>query len=160
MLSCQRQPKRKRTKAAEIFVQHHGRLCGGAVRPGDPRPRRLFRQPTARPAHPADRRPDERHPHPARCAGGSRCHAGRRPAAGSAGARTAGTAGAADVRESRSHELIRRFFAHKQQQMQKPLHGWCSGPCYRTERFACRSPMLITSQNTQRLLVESWVSLW
>ena len=96
----------------------------------------------------------------ARCAGGSRCHAGRRPAAGSAGARTAGTAGAADVRESRSHELIRRFFAHKQQQMQKPLHGWCSGPCYRTERFACRSPMLITSQNTQRLLVESWVSLW
>ena len=85
---------------------------------------------------------------------------GRRPAAGSAGARTAGTAGAADVRESRSHELIRRFFAHKQQQMQKPLHGWCSGPCYRTERFACRSPMLITSQNTQRLLVESWVSLW
>ena len=28
------------------------------------------------------------------------------------------------------------------------------------ERFACRSPMLITSQNTQRLLVESWVSLW
>ena len=114
---------------------------------------------SARPAHPADRRPDERHPHPARCAGGSRCHAGRRPAAGSAGARTAGTAGAADVRESRSHELIRRFFAHKQQQMQKPLHGWCSGPCYRTERFACRSPMLITSQNTQRLLVESWVSL-
>ena len=56
--------------------------------------------------------------------------------------------------------MIRRFFAHKQQQMQKPLHGWCSGPCYRTERFACRSPMLITSQNTQRLLVESWVSLW
>ena len=52
---------------------------------------------------------DERHPHPARCAGGSRCHAGRRPAAGSAGARTAGTAGAADVRESRSHELIRKF---------------------------------------------------
>ena len=47
MLSCQRQPKRKRTKAAEIFVQHHGRLCGGAVRSGDPRPRRLFRQPPA-----------------------------------------------------------------------------------------------------------------
>ena len=42
VLSCQRQPKRKRTKAAEIFVQHHGRLCGGAVRSGDPRPRRLF----------------------------------------------------------------------------------------------------------------------
>ena len=41
-------------------------------------------------------------------------------------------------------------------EMQKPLHGWCSGPRYRTERFACRSPMLITSQNTQRLLVESW----
>lgn len=23
-------------------MQHHGRLCGGAVRSGDPRPRRLF----------------------------------------------------------------------------------------------------------------------
>ena len=101
-----------------------------------------------------------KHPHPSRRPERGRRHAGRRPSAGSAGARTAGTAGAADVRESRSHELIRRFFAHKQQQMQKPLHGWCSGPCYRTERFACRSPMLITSQNTQRLLVESWVSLW
>ncbi len=29
-------------KRLKIFVQHHGRLCGGAVRSGDPRPRRLF----------------------------------------------------------------------------------------------------------------------
>jgi len=60
--------------------------------PGD-----FFGSPPARPAHPADRRPDERHPHPSRRPERGRRHAGRRPSAGSTRARAAGTAGAADV---------------------------------------------------------------
>ena len=59
MLPCQRQHQRGRAEAAEIPVLHHRRLCRGTVRLGDPRPRRLFRQPSARSAHLADRRPDE-----------------------------------------------------------------------------------------------------
>ena len=84
-------------KRLKFLVQHHGRLCGGAVRSGDPRPRRLFRQPPARPAHPADRRPDERHPHPPRRAERSRRPAGRRPAPHRTRPRTSGRAGRADV---------------------------------------------------------------
>ena len=70
-----------------------------------PRPRRLFRQPSARPAHLTDRRFDERHPHPARRPERSRRPACRRPAAGKPCARFAGCAGAADVRQGRADEL-------------------------------------------------------
>ena len=68
--------------------------------PGD-----FFRQPPARPAHPADRRPDERHPHPSRRPGRGRRSAGRRPPAGSARAQPARRAGRTDVHKGRSHEL-------------------------------------------------------
>ena len=90
---------------------------------------------------------------------GSRCHAGRRPAAGSAGARTAGTAGAADVRESRSHELIRRFCA---QATANAKSRCTAGAAALLPNGTLCVPFAhaITSQNTQRLLVESWVSLW
>ena len=55
--------------------------------------------------NPADRRPDERHPHPSRRSGRGRRSAGSRPPAGSAGAQPARRAGRTDVHKGRSHEL-------------------------------------------------------
>ena len=68
--------------------------------PGD-----FFRQPTAWPAHIANCRPDERHPHSPRRPERSTGHAGGGPAAAGPGARPAGRAGAADVRQGRADEL-------------------------------------------------------
>ena len=42
VLPGQRQHRPRRPESAAVPLFHHRRLCGGPVRPGDPRPRRLF----------------------------------------------------------------------------------------------------------------------
>ena len=110
--------------------------------PGD-----FFWQPTARSAHIANCRPDERHPHPPRRPERSTGHAGGGPAAAGPGARPAGRTGTADVRQGRCHEL-------KSQNGEPKL----------SVLFIFAQPLCVPvphgdpSQNTQRLLVDSCTS--
>ena len=66
-------------KRLRFPLLHFRRLRRGPVRPRDPRPRRLLREPPAWPADLTGRRPHERHPHPPRRPERGRGPAGRRP---------------------------------------------------------------------------------
>ena len=148
VLSRQRQCIGVGAEAAQVPLLHLRRLRRGAVRPRDPRPRRLLREPPARSADLADRRFDERHPHPPRGPERGCGPAGRRPASRAARTRPAGPSGGADVRQSRCNELSNE-------------KGLPAAVLFRYLLFhhGFFSPMLTTSQKRQRLLVESCTSL-
>ena len=108
LCSAQRRTERRHETAAESPDPDERRLPHRRGGPEAPGPRRLLRQPPARPAHAEGRRPQLRYAPAGRGPGCRAAAAGRRPAADPAGARRAPPPGAGPVPGKGRHSELKQ----------------------------------------------------